>query len=642
MHHLGLVSRVEPDKHHALFTGVGVHLFPKAVRADVPVEHIDLGIGVAFLDFQRVLDRYGAADTAAVEHGRIPIGRRLVPWPDALDHDHLLEVRQLRCFLLQARFQFALRHDPSICPQSVGRTRVFLGAGSHHDHAVLDQLLAESLRFLHRGLEVAHVAFVSYHHAVGQHLDALVGLHTIDHIRQKSAHISAQGIDKDAACPTTQFRVALHQVHPIALIGQVEGRRHTRHSAANHQCTVVKGLGLGMQRKEQARPCHSHPNQVLGLCSRPCRLPAVHPASLVANVGHFKEVGIEPRPPDRLAKDRLVRTGRTRGDNDAVQVVFLDLVLDQLERVGRARVRRVICIDDIVQAGRIRRHVCHVDHPRDIAAAAADKTPDARLIRKRYFFFRRIHHRLDQCTTRLAKHRQRGRRGATCLDDAVRDVLWFSECAADKHARARGLDRMEWLAQRKTVLVQANADRLCQRLHILRRLHAHREHEQIKAHFLQRAIPVLIAGNDLSCLRILVHDRQTAVVIDNTVVLPASIVRVKALAKGTHIHLEHVYLDAGHVFHDQHRLFGRVHAADRRAVRVLLIPRPNTLQKGNALGLRAIRHPCNMSSRGAGCAEHSFEFKRVDHVGKATIAPFRRPGRIIETVARSQDHSADL
>ena len=87
------------------------------------------------------------------------------------------------------------------------------------------------------------------------------------------------------------------------------------------------------QRLEEPGPGHAHLDELLGLLRGLLRLLGVHPARLVADVGHLEEERIEARLTQGVLEDGLVRARRTAGDHDAVEVVLLDRLADEREAV---------------------------------------------------------------------------------------------------------------------------------------------------------------------------------------------------------------------------------------------------------------------------------------------------------------------
>ena len=51
----------------------------------------------------------------------------------------------------------------------------------------------------------------------------------------------------------------------------------------------------------------------------------MNPGALVADVGHLEHVLVQAGGADGVLKERLVREGSTTGDDDPIQLQFLDL-----------------------------------------------------------------------------------------------------------------------------------------------------------------------------------------------------------------------------------------------------------------------------------------------------------------------------
>ena len=103
------------------------------------------------------------------------------------------------------------------------------------------------------------------------------------------------------------------------LVGQRQGGRHAGDAAADHQGRVVDRHGVLVQRQQSRRAGHGHADQVDRLVRRLAGLSGVHPGALVADVGHFQQVGIQAGIAQRVAEDRLVGPRGARGHDDAVQ-----------------------------------------------------------------------------------------------------------------------------------------------------------------------------------------------------------------------------------------------------------------------------------------------------------------------------------
>ena len=101
--HLRRRVRRVTDEHHPGFARLLIVNFPEAVGPDIAVKHIDIGVGVAFLDVQCVFDGHRAADAAAIR-------MLFVARADALDHDDVLSLHRPG-LVVQLLFQFDLGQD---------------------------------------------------------------------------------------------------------------------------------------------------------------------------------------------------------------------------------------------------------------------------------------------------------------------------------------------------------------------------------------------------------------------------------------------------------------------------------------------------------------------------------------------------
>ncbi len=130
--------------------------------------------------------------------------------------------------------------------------------------------------------------------------------------------------------------------------------------------------------------------------------------------------------------------------------------------------------------------------------------------------------------------------------------------------------------------------------------------------------------------------------VDDAQLASSSIVGIEILAKGTHIHLENVNLYAGHVLHRQHAFFGSIHATDRRAIAVVLIPRTRALQKSDAARFNAIGGTRDVPPGRTRCTEHTLKLQRGNDIGIATIAPLWRPLGFIQRISGRQHRCTDI
>ncbi len=175
-----------------------------------------------------------------------------------------------------------------------------------------------------------------------------------------------------------EARLALDEVDELAGVGELEGGGGARDAAADDQRVGAHVDGEPLQRLVARDPQHGCAHQVLGLLRR-CDSIVVHPAALLADVGHLDEVRVEARRLRGAAERRLVHAGAAGGDHDALELVVGDVLGDHLlPGVGAHVLVRARHHD----AGHGRRGFSDgvaVDHLGDVGAAVADEHARSRL-----------------------------------------------------------------------------------------------------------------------------------------------------------------------------------------------------------------------------------------------------------------------
>jgi hypothetical protein len=104
----------------------------------------------------------------------------------------------------------------------------------------------------------------------------------------------------------------------------------------------------------------------------------MNPGALIPDVGHFEEIAIETCLTNRVLEEGFMGSGRTRGNDDAVQPMFFDLLLHQFLGILRTGVEVILHMDDARQCSGIFGHCRDVHHSPDIDPAMADKDPNTR------------------------------------------------------------------------------------------------------------------------------------------------------------------------------------------------------------------------------------------------------------------------
>ena len=276
------------------------------------------------------------------------------------------------------------------------------------------------------------------------------------------------------------FGLALDEMDLVAHVAEGGGGGHAGHAAADHDGGVGERHVDLVERLEQARPGDRHADEVLGLVGGLGGLVAVHPARLVADVGHLEEERVEAGLAQGVLEDRLVGARRAARHHDAVEVVLGDHLLDQRERVGGARVHGVVGVDHAGQLQGVLGDALDVDHAGDVGAAVADEHADAGLLADHVVLGRVL--LVDR--ERAARVGQSGHhlgRGGRSLGDRVGDVLGLAEGADHVDALAARVERRVLVQLAEAVAVEGHAEGAGRGLRLARGLEAGRQHDHVVA-----------------------------------------------------------------------------------------------------------------------------------------------------------------
>ena len=218
------------------------------------------------------------------------------------------------------------------------------------------------------------------------------------------------------------------------------------------------------------------------------------------------------------------------------------------------------------------------------------------------------------------------RRCAACIHDRLRDLFGRGKGAGHKDPGTAGIDRLKLVGLAEPVFIQFDLHVLCQGDGLGWRLAAHRQNHHVERLAPQDTLLVLVMEDQVVGIGILLDLRDTrARVLYPPQVLGLVKVGGVLLAEGALVHDKDFALDAGQAFLGQDRFLGGIHAADRRAVGMLLISRADALQPGDPLGDLAIGWALDDALRGAGAAGQALKLQAGDDVGIAPVAQlFRR------------------
>ena len=130
LENLGLAVGIELNEDDPQFPGPGVELFPQTIGAHIPIQDVDVHLGVELFELDGVVHRVGAADPAAVG----PFG---LPGAHALDEDGAAGLLDRGGPFHQFGIELQVGHDPGVFAVQVFRGLEFPGAGGQHRNAVL-------------------------------------------------------------------------------------------------------------------------------------------------------------------------------------------------------------------------------------------------------------------------------------------------------------------------------------------------------------------------------------------------------------------------------------------------------------------------------------------------------------------------
>ena len=242
------------------------------------------------------------------------------------------------------------------------------------DGLVRDTLPSAVLRM--RVVEVADEAVDGLDLGLEQHLDVAVLDDARDALGQHVARrVEVGSGEVDAGDVAAQVVVALDEVDLAARVRQVERRGHARDAAADHERARAHVDRAALERLVLGDAQDGGAGERLGLLGRAGRV-VVHPAALLADVGHLEEVGVDAGLLQRLAEGRLVHPRAAGGDHDPVQPVLLDVLDDHLLAGVGAHVLVGPRHGDAGQGGGGLHDGVAVDDLGDVGAAVADVDAD--------------------------------------------------------------------------------------------------------------------------------------------------------------------------------------------------------------------------------------------------------------------------
>ena len=126
----------------------------------------------------------------------------------------------------------------------------------------------------------------------------------------------------------------------LTAVGAVQRRLDAGHAATDDQHALDRLEALGHERTVATQFLHGHAHQ-FGRLARVQVLGLADPGDMLADVGHFKHVAVQPRAFHGPAEGRLVHARGAGGHDHAVEILFLDGLDDGVLTGFGAGVHRV-------------------------------------------------------------------------------------------------------------------------------------------------------------------------------------------------------------------------------------------------------------------------------------------------------------
>ena len=171
-------------------------------------------------------------------------------------------------------------------------------------------------------------------------------------------------------------------------------------------------------------------------------------------------------------------------------------------------------------------------------------------------------------------------------------------------------------------------------LRLFRRFQADREDHEVEVG--ARRVSLFVDVLDAKIVRAfdLLHRRRAAADEPDAELLGPLVVGVESLAERAEVHEEDAALQPGLVLHRDDRLFGGVHAADGRAVVMVLVARTDALKKSDLLGVLSVRRPEDLPLVRTTCGEDSLKLEAGHDVWIPGVTHLELLGGVVQTESR--------
>ncbi len=509
--------------------------------------------------------------------------------------------------------QFDLGHHALVLSVEILFGAVFRCTCGQHNDAVVDLSFIHARSHQNFGGEISFESGKPHDKGTGQDLDLGMGCHPLNQFFQIRSHIRPFDGGGETVGHAPQFVFLFNQNHREPLVCKTQCGIHPGHPATDDQRSLNDRNLLFMEGMEGGGTGHRHFHQMFGFYRGFFRIIGMDPGILISDIGHLKEVFVDPAGFEGVHEYSLVGFGRACRHHDPVESVFLDdifhfflgvlgageEILSGVHHMGK-------CFGIFFQHG-------DVHDTRNVDTAVADKDPDSRCLFGEIDFFGKFD-TFCQGVSGLIQAASCQTRSRTRFCDGAGNIFGFLKHAACINPRSGRLHRRKSVGNGKLVLVKVHIQPFGQISGGFRHLKTHRKDDHIEDLFFQFAGFVHILNAQISLFPHLVDGMDPCLDKSNVLFFfGPKIVFFVVLSKGADIHVENgtIEVSVGMLFGD-HGVFDGIHAADRRAVTVAAsvgIPGADALEPGDLFRRFFIRRPDQMSHGGTGSAENPFKFK---------------------------------
>jgi len=119
---------------------------------------------------------------------------------------------------------------------------------------------------------------------------------------------------------------------------------------------------------------------------------------------------------------------------------------------------------------------------------------------------------------------------------------------------------------------------------------------------------------------------------------------VKILSEGPHFHIEDRGLDIAVMLFGDNRLFGCIHAADRRApgIRIVTVPGSHTLDPCHLLRMLIVTGTLHFPPIGTRCGQNPLKLNGGHDIRPSTVAQLLTNLRVVAVQSRCQNHRSHI